>query len=1362
MPTTARDGAPVGSTEPIAIVGVGCRLPGNISSLDELAAALREGRDCITEIPPDRWRMEALHDPDPITLGKTYVRHGGFVSDVDRFDAAFFGISDVEASRMDPQQRIALQCVWHALENAGQSADELLKSNTGVFLAMMNTNNYWQLKTIFEGLRGVTGYDAMGDATSIAAGRISHFLGLEGPCLTLDTACSGSLVALHLARQSILAGECDSAIVAGVSAIFTPHVHIAFSRVGLMSRSGHCKAFDESADGYIRGEGCVAVILRRQSLAVARNDRILASIVGTAVNQDGRTPALTAPNGQTQEKVMRIALDRVGVNPHDIGYVEAHGTGTPVGDPIEMSALVNVYGAGRAESEPLYVGSAKSNFGHIESGAGLLGVVKAALSLDQGTIFPSIHFNRLNPNIDLRGAPVRVPATTVRWPRTQRPRMAGINSFGYSGTNAHAILQEAPAAAVVDASAVRPCEMVVLSAKSAASLQELVDKWTEFLEQDSPTPLRDISFTSATGRTHLRHRLAVIAPTRDEVGEKLHLWREGRMSKGLFAGQTSIGRKQKIAFVFTGQGAQYARMGQQLYDHEPRFKAAIDRCAGHMDGELGASLLDVLFGSDSAKFLDNTRYVQPALFAIEYALADLMGHWGIEPDYVIGHSVGEIVAACVAGVLDLEDAIRFVVARGRLMGQLPRGGKMLAIDAPPEQVREWLQGKESEVSIAAINGPHSVVVSGAAAAVDQVAELVVASGRRAKELEVSHAFHSPLMDPILEELRNVASSLHISAPRIPVVSNLTGDLLTADIGADYWSAHVRQPVLFHQGMRNVIEAGSTVLIEVGPHPALTPSISAAFDTSKTRCVPTLMRDQQDVAHMLEVLASLYVRGVAINTDRIFSGPACCRAALPLYPFRRDRHWIGVDRGIDFPDSLGAEGPGRAKTASAPEVKAEGPAPAKAESQPELETKLHPLLGRAVMVGPRRVVFESTLAATQPWVDHRILGSTVFPGTGYLEMAARGFAASKGQDWQAVVLRNVEFERPLVLSYGKSKKIVLTFDAHAANGSGDTAFAISAAGDGSTETYCRGRAALASESPGKLSIEAERARLQSQVQIGPFYGELRKRGFEYGASFSTIRELWQGNPGSGEAIARITASPRDNGADLHPYTYSTVLDGCLQVFGAALRTLAANDQPGAFVPRSIASVMLRSQPASQVWSHAAVRMNGDGRSLMARIRVVAEGGEVLADIQGLELRQIGKLTLARDENGAATSDRVVETRDQVVARLRVLPKRERVGVLSSWLIAEVKDILGQAAEEIDLDSIDPSTAFLEIGLDSLLVTELQRRIQEKLEFRFKAQEGLDYQTIESLAEYILDEVLLVDAVEKSAAKVAPEPARQVGS
>lgn len=1317
--------------EPIAIVGVGCRLPGYVSTVEELVEALQDGRDCITEVPPERWDADLYYDPDPLMPGKTYVRHGGFMADIKRFDAAFFGISDAEASRMDPQQRIVLETVWHALEHAGQSAEELTKTSTGVFLAVMNTNNYSQLKTLYDGLPGVAGYDAMGDAMSIAAGRISHFLGLEGPCLTLDTACSGSMVALHLARQSILSGECDSAIVAGVSAILTPHVHIAFSKLGLMSRSGRCKAFDESADGYVRSEGCVAVLLRRQSLAVARRDRIVASIVGTAINQDGRTPALTAPNGQTQESVMRTALSRVGIRPNEVGYVEAHGTGTPVGDPIEMAALINVYGRGRSDAEPLYVGSAKSNFGHIEAGAGLLGIVKAALSLDQEQIFPSIHFKRLNPNIDLGEAPLHVPTTLIGWPRGHQRRLAGVNSFGYSGTNAHVILQESASHNADEAQQPnRPCELIALSARSSGGLQELADRWLDFLEQDTAPTLGEIAFTAAAGRTHFRYRLAVVARSKSEIGEKLRFWREGRMPSAFAVAQPTASRKRKIAFVFTGQGAQYAGMGRQLYDSEPTFKAVIDRCAGLMNAELETTLSDVLFGPDSAALLRNTRYVQPALFAIEYALATLLREWGVEPDCVIGHSVGEIVAACVAGAIALEDAVRFVLARGRLMGQLPHGGKMLAIDATAEQAMQWLQGHEAEASIAAINGPASVVVSGAADAVDHVAQCASSAGRSVKELEVSHAFHSPLMDPILDELEEVAASLRVSAPRLPIISNVTGERQTHDIPAQYWSSHVRQPVLFHQGLCNIVEAGCSVLIEVGPHAALSAAIAAAFDTSTVRCVPTLMRDRQDVSHILGTLASLYLNGVPCNMDRLFAGLAYRRVPLPLYPFRRDRHWLRFDHGFIEPS----------KTAI--------------DSLPKAKPALHPLLGQAVSIDSQRAVFESSLAAVQPWVDHRILGSTVFPGTAYLEMAARGFAASKGQDWHAVQLRDVGFERPLVLAYGKPKNVRLTLESRSLNSPGDSTFAVAATG--SNENYCRGRIAGIRDLADKASIENELGRMRHKIDTGQFYGELRKRSFEYGASFSTVRELWLGEPASGEGIARITASPRGDGAENHPFTYTTTLDGCLQVFGAALRTLGADVQPGAFVPQSIRSVTLRNKPFSQLWSHASVRVNGDGRSLLACIRVVTDRGDVLADIDDLELRQMARFSLVRDDRTVAAGDYLSDSREKLIEQISELPHAQRAGVLTKWLVAEVKDILGQAADEVDLDNLDPSTAFIEIGLDSLLMTELQRRIQEKLEFRFKPMQGLDYQSAGSLAEYILNEVLFADSAKTPPTKTAAAP------
>lgn len=1322
FPSTRPNSEP---TEPIAIVGVGCWLPGGIFSAAELLQTLRTGRDCVSEIPPDRWNADEFYDPDPLTPGKTYVRHGGFVDDIDRFDAAFFGVSDGEASRMDPQQRMALQTVWHALEDAGQAPRELEKSNTGFFLAMMNTNGYSQMKGVYEGMDGVVAYDAMGDAMSITAGRVSHFLGLEGPCFALDTACSGSLVATHLARQSILSGECDSAIVAGVSSILHPGIHVAFSKVGLMSRVGRCQAFDASADGYVRGEGCMAVVLRRQSVAEARGDRILASIVSTAINQDGRTPALTAPNGETQEKVIRMALARGGVSPSEIGYVEAHGTGTPVGDPIEMTALANVYGPERTEDMPLYVGSAKTNFGHIESGAGLLGLVKAALSVSEGEVFPSLHFRELNPNIQIGQAPISVPVKSRPWPNGVAQRMAGVNSFGYSGTNAHAILRQSKPVETENPAPVRPAELLVLSAKASGSLSDLAESWEKYLEKDPPATLGDLAFTAATGRAQLRHRLAVVGVDKKDWAEKLKAWRAGRTPQGVVTGQAKLGRsKPKVAFVFTGQGSQYAGMGRELYETEPLFREAFDRCATHIDAEMDQPLREVVFGERSAELLSNTRYVQPALFAIEYALAETLRKWGVEPDMVIGHSVGELVAACVAGALRLADAARFVVVRGRLMGGLPEGGAMLALDATREQVEDWIAGKEDEIAVATVNGPRSIVVSGTEDAVAEIDYVATTEGCRTKRLEVSHAFHSPLMEPILAELEQTAASFRPSTPRIPLISNVTGEPFDGPTTPDYWSSHVRKPVLFHQGMQRLIDDHATVLVEIGPHAALTPAIAASFDVSKLRLIPTLVRGQKDFASAMTALGALFSAGVPLQLERLFWNPAYQRTPAPLYPFRRDRHWLRVN--------LAREG------------------------KPKIEIDLHPLLGRAIGLGTSRTIFETNLRLRQPWVDHRVLGTTVFPGAAYLEMAARGFAASRGKDWQPVKLKEIGFDRPLLLKYGKKgKDVTLTLADVPANRDGEVSFNVAAKDNG--ERYCQGLAVALDQDvkPAKLPIDLNR---HQPLAVGEFYGELRKAGLEYGASFSTVREIWTGPEESGEAVGRVSTSAQSDVASNNPYSMSVLLDGCLQVFGAALQTLGANDLQGAFVPASVGAVTLLKPLPAQVWSQVTVVLNSDGRAALARIRITSDEGDLLADIQGLEIRRTQSLSVsAAGANGSEPIDRAAasESRAELLKKLESQPRDEQIAVLSAWLAAEVKDTLGQAAEDIDLDEIEPSTVFLEIGLDSLMVTELQRRIQEKLSFRFQAMQGLDYQSIESLAEFILSDVLKTASADSKPAHVEEE-------
>lgn len=1305
--------------EPIAIVGAGCWLPGGITTINDLFDALKEGRDLITDVPLDRWPIDEFYDPDPIKPGKTYVRRGGFVQDIDKFDAGFFGISPAEASRMDPQQRMVLQTVWHALEHAGQSADDLMNSNTGVFLAMMNTNNYAQLKTYFEGSTGLTAYDAMGDAMSITGGRVAHFFGLEGPTLSLDTACSSSLVALHLARQSILIGEIDAAIVVGVNAILHPGIHITFSKIGLMSRAGRCAAFDAAADGYIRGEGCVAVVLRRESEAVARGDHIMASIVGTAVNQDGRTPAVTAPNGRAQEKVIRSALARVGVDPREIGYVEAHGTGTPVGDPIEMSAIVNVFGPERAPQEKLFVGSVKSNFGHIEAGAGLLGLVKTALSIEHNIIFPTVHFKQLNPNIDFGHAPVEVPSFSQPWPERPGRRMAGINSFGYSGTNAHAILQQAPdpSPGTDKAAPERPGELVLLSAKSQTSLEGLADRWLSYLAS-SDEALSNIAFTSATGRAHLNHRIAMVVRSKKDIVEKLGAWRSGRIARGLAAGQTRFRLKPRVAFMFTGQGAQYAGMGRELYQNEARFASTIDEIAEIMDEELGVPLKDILFGPQAESYLGNTRYVQPAMFAVEYALADLMRSWGVEPEYLIGHSVGEITAACFGGMLDLEDAVRFVVARGRLMGSLPEGGKMLALGVDVDQARAWINGRESEVSIATVNAPQAVVVSGTADAISEIAAIAMEAGLRSKELEVSHAFHSPLMAPILGELKEVAESMRVMPARIPVMSNVTAEYHNGEVSATYWSDHVREAVLFHAGLERIIADGATLLVEIGPHPALIPAVATSFDTGKVNPIPTLRKDGNDFTNLLNALALLFVKGAGMDLDRLFWSAAYQRVDLPLYPFRKERHWL-EDAGL----LLNTDSAVSQQMVNLP--------------------PLHPLLGKALVRTPRKTVFEVTLATTSPWTDHRVLGKTVFPGTGYLEMTARGYAAISGREWEAAQVYDVSFERPLILTYRKPQTVRLILT-HSPEGTGPARFQISAA-DNEAEIFCQGKVAESGDPQAAPVLDEMIKQRAADMLVGPFYGDLRVIGLEYGAKFSNVREIWVGEAGSGKAVGRVSQARFGDQAESDPFASAVLLDSCLHIFGPALSAYEAESRPGAYVPAGITALALYRPLPVEFWSSVQVRQS-DERGALIDISMLDDDGNLLGQFKEVELRRTDNLIagpVVAAPSSVGFAGLAAKSRSELIDLLKPQDKRQRVKELSRWLTAEIKDTLGHAADGLDIESLPSTTAFLEIGLDSLLVTELQRRIQEKLEFRFKPMQGLDYQSIETMAEYLHDEVLVAD-------------------
>ncbi len=661
------------ATEPIAIVGAGMRFPGSASDAGSYWRLLDQGLDAIRPVPPDRWDLERFYDPDPETPGKMYVRGGGFLDAIYGFDAEFFGISPREAVWMDPQQRLLLEVVWEALENAGQDPAGVAGSATGVFVGISNSDH---MRMAFRDTGATDIYLSTGSNYSVAAGRISFVLGLTGPSLAIDTACSSSLVGMHLACQSLRKEECRMALAGGVNVMLSPEVTVNFCKSRMLAADGRCKTFDHRADGYVRSEGCGIVVLKRLSDAVADGDNILALIRGSAVNQDGRSGGITAPNGAAQTAVIRQALANARVTPADIDYVEAHGTGTSLGDPIEAHALAAALGPGRESSPPLVLGSVKTNIGHLESAAGIAALIKVVLSLKNERIPPHLHFERLNPHIDWKGVRVEIPTGGREWKRGSKPRLAGISSFGFSGTNAHVILEEAPLSAPAPAPRERGVYVLGLTARTGSALNELAGRYREHLEKDG-AQLADICYTATAGRAGLSERAVYVGASREDLIAGL---REGAAKRGAAAGSAP-----EVAFLFTGQGAQYAGMGRELYESEPVFRQAVEQCAAAVADELEPGLLDVLYGN-ATELLNDTRYTQPALFALQYGLAELWRSWGVEPAIVLGHSVGEYAAACVAGIYPVEQGMRLIASRGRLTGSLPAGeGAMAAILAPEQR-----------------------------------------------------------------------------------------------------------------------------------------------------------------------------------------------------------------------------------------------------------------------------------------------------------------------------------------------------------------------------------------------------------------------------------------------------------------------------------------------------------------------------------------------------------------------------------------------------------------------------------------------------------------------------------------------------
>ena len=885
-----------GTGDSFAIVGYAVRVPG-AADADEFWEVLQQGRDAVSEVPPDRWDVDEFFDPDPDAPGKIVSRRAGFIDDVTGFDAPFFGLSNRETMLIDPQHRILLETAWQAVEHSGTAPSALANTKTGVFMGL-GTHDYLGLISEQLSYEEIEAYVAIGTSSAAGAGRISYGLGLQGPAVSVDTACSSSLVAVHQACQALRFGECDLALAGGVNVLLSAKTAMTFSHAHMLAPDGRCKTFDAAADGYVRGEGCGVVVVKRLEDAIRDGDRIRAVIRGSAVNQDGASGGLTVPNGVAQQRVIAEALQCAGVAAGDVGYLEAHGTGTSLGDPIEVQAAGAALGKGRDADRPLLIGSVKTNIGHLEAAAGIAGLIKVILSLEHEVLPKHLNFSKPSPHIPWDRLPVRVVDEALPWARDGRPRIAGISSFGFSGTNAHVILEEAPevgqVAAPVAPSDDRRFSLLPLSARSPAALTELAKECGSWLAAHPDASLADVCLTAGAGRSHFEHRAAVVVNSTESAREQLAALADDRPAPGLLRGECAD--RPRTAWLFTGQGSQYAGMARELFETEPVFAETMTRCAAAVADVLEKPLLDVIFDPDGDDTLRQTSYAQPALFAVEMGLARLWQSWGFEPDVVIGHSVGQYTAACVAGVFSLEDGALLLAERGRLFGSLPDGGRMVAVFAAAERV-ESLTDQFPSLSVAAYNGANTVL-SGPVHDLDQAVAGLEADGVRCDWLDTSHAFHSALLDPVLDDFESYANRFEFGAPQRTLVCNRTGAALgrSAKLDGAYWRRHARQPVEFAKSVRTLAELHCTMLLEIGPQPILTAAALRAWPDPATapRAIASMRKNIADHRQITEALANAYIVGHRPDFGAL--QPATARKLdLPTYPFQHRQYWFREQR-----------------------------------------------------------------------------------------------------------------------------------------------------------------------------------------------------------------------------------------------------------------------------------------------------------------------------------------------------------------------------------------------------------------------------------------------------------------------------------
>lgn len=1182
------------STEPIAIIGIGCRFPG-AKDPESFWQLLCNGVDMISEIPADRWPKEAFYHPDPSVPGKSISYWGGFLDGIDQFDPSFFGISPKEAKYMDPQQRLLLELAYEALDDAGQIKSTPVDIKTGVFIGI-SLSEYSQLQ--FGDPLLITSHSGTGSALSIAANRISYFFNFRGPSIAIDTACSSSLTAVHLACQSLRSGECGMAMAGGVNMILSPVHSIAFTKAGVLAPDGRCKTFDALANGYVRGEGGGVIVLKPLSSALADGDPVHAVILGSAMSQDGRTNGLIAPSPEAQEAMLRDACHAAGISPGSVQYVEAHGTGTLLGDSMEAKALGAVIGKDRIGG-PCTIGSVKTNIGHLEAAAGIAGLIKVVLSLKHRTIPPSLHYHTPNPHIPFDALNLQVQNELKPWPSGTGPALAGVSSFGFGGTNVHVIMREAGEAKQHSKQvSAASCHVLPLSANSYETLQSLAGSFQEMLANDYSITLKDICYAAGVRRSQFDYRVAVLGNSRKELHNSLQAFRQKEDDPNLFPASMIPDRQPKLAFVFSGQGGQWYGMGRELLKQEPVFWDAIERIDLVIQSGFGWSLMEVLCAEPSELRLDEIDVIQPVLFSIQVALAALWQSWGIVPDAVVGHSMGEVAAAHVAGILSLEDAVQVICCRSQLLKPLRGRGSMLVTELSPDQAKALLTAYNDEVTIAVINSPTSTVLSGDPETMKKIMDYLQGQNLFCKLVNVDVASHSPQMDAVRAELLQALDGLQPKPANIPIYSTVTGALGDGlQFNARYWMDNLRAPVLFSDALRHILDDGYSTFIEIGPHPILLGAIQQSINSHHevVRLRPSLRREAPERETLLRTLGALYTEGFSIAWNKLYQTRGQY-VHLPSIPWQRQRYWVEP----------------RSTTLRSPWQSA------------QLDGKhSHPLLGERMSLANAASAFVWQTVFDQEVLkfpeDHRIEGEIVLPAAAYIEMALQ--AAEETGLFPSHELGDFVFREKMVLTNGKPRliQVLLSPDQE-----GAFLFSVYSRTAPEENWMLHASASFIPQQTGDdllASMETNpgliRQQSTSQFTADAFYQTLQERGLQYGPDFRGVEYAWQKN---NESLGRIrlpeSLQNETDGYQIHP----AFLDACLQVLAA---TQGASAEHDLFIPTGCERIRFFSRPDQLVWSHVSLRSEPltGADHIYADISISNDTGQIIAELIGFQLQRI---------------------------------------------------------------------------------------------------------------------------------------------